>query len=407
MFRLRTLLITALVELILIPTAFASSGDLSVSAPWLSDDFVTQGELITVTVSAINNSTADLLGSVRITANDETINGDQPISALAGSTDEVFISWQPQNYGSYTLTATIIPWDDSADDSSNNTSSITVFVEQDTDYDGIPNTQDDDMDGDGVNNDEDAFPLDGNEITDTDGDGTGDNQDTDDDNDGVLDENDDLPLDPLYSSDQDGDGIPDENDDDIDGDGLSNDSELVIGTDPNNVDSDGDATNDGDDAFPLDENEITDTDGDGVGDREDNDIDGDGVVNDSDADPLNQTPEADTDQDIYLTGIDDEVIFSASESDDPDGNITDYVWQFADGTLLYGEEVSKSFSATGLQAAILTVTDDTGQVDSTEIKIRVLDYQFLFWAILFALLLILLAFYTIHRYNRRAPKKTK
>ena len=53
-----------------------------------------------------------------------------------------------------------------------------------------------DSDGDGVPDDEDAFPNDPNETTDSDGDGVGNNEDTDDDNDGVLDGDDYAPLDP-------------------------------------------------------------------------------------------------------------------------------------------------------------------------------------------------------------------
>ena len=51
-----------------------------------------------------------------------------------------------------------------------------------------------DTDGDGVPDDEDAFPDDPNEQVDTDGDGTGDNADTDDDNDGLADEVDAWPT---------------------------------------------------------------------------------------------------------------------------------------------------------------------------------------------------------------------
>jgi hypothetical protein len=51
-----------------------------------------------------------------------------------------------------------------------------------------------DTDGDGVPDDEDAFPEDPNEQVDTDGDGTGDNADTDDDNDGLADEIDAWPT---------------------------------------------------------------------------------------------------------------------------------------------------------------------------------------------------------------------
>lgn len=51
-----------------------------------------------------------------------------------------------------------------------------------------------DTDGDGVPDDEDAFPNDPNEQVDTDGDGTGDNADTDDDNDGLADQVDAWPT---------------------------------------------------------------------------------------------------------------------------------------------------------------------------------------------------------------------
>jgi len=51
-----------------------------------------------------------------------------------------------------------------------------------------------DSDGDGVPDEEDAFPNDPSETADTDGDGIGNNADTDDDNDGVLDVDDDYPL---------------------------------------------------------------------------------------------------------------------------------------------------------------------------------------------------------------------
>jgi hypothetical protein len=74
-----------------------------------------------------------------------------------------------------------------------------------------------DTDGDGVSDDEDAFPNDPNEQSDNDADGIGDNADTDDDD-----------------------------------DGLSDDEESVLGTDPSMADTDGDEIDDGQDLFPLD-----------------------------------------------------------------------------------------------------------------------------------------------------------
>ena len=51
-----------------------------------------------------------------------------------------------------------------------------------------------DRDGDGVPDNEDAFPDDPKEWKDSDGDGIGDNEDNDDDNDGILDSQDYLPY---------------------------------------------------------------------------------------------------------------------------------------------------------------------------------------------------------------------
>lgn len=69
--------------------------------------------------------------------------------------------------------------------------------EIDTDGDSFPDTTDPDDDNDGVNDQEDAFPLDSNETHDNDGDGIGDNADPDDDNDGINDDEDVFPFDPM------------------------------------------------------------------------------------------------------------------------------------------------------------------------------------------------------------------
>ena len=72
----------------------------------------------------------------------------------------------------------------------------------DSDGDGVPDDQDafpndptewDDTDGDGVGDNGDAFPDNPNETVDTDNDGIGNNADPDDDNDGVPDVDDDFP----------------------------------------------------------------------------------------------------------------------------------------------------------------------------------------------------------------------
>ena len=71
-----------------------------------------------------------------------------------------------------------------------------------------------DIDGDGVGDSQDAFPLDDSEAFDTDGDGLGNNADTDDDGDGVVDAVDAFPLDATEVADSDGDGIGDNADPD-------------------------------------------------------------------------------------------------------------------------------------------------------------------------------------------------
>ena len=81
-----------------------------------------------------------------------------------------------------------------------------------------------DSDGDGVPDDQDAFPNDPNEYLDTDGDGDGNNADMDDDNDGMPDTWElTYGLDPLK----------DDAADDPDGDGDSNIDEYNFGSEPN------------------------------------------------------------------------------------------------------------------------------------------------------------------------------
>ena len=76
----------------------------------------------------------------------------------------------------------------------------------DLDQDGRPDVFDLDDDGDGVDDQLDAFPRDEKEQIDTDLDGIGDNEDSDDDDDNVPDSLDAFPADKLESVDTDGDG---------------------------------------------------------------------------------------------------------------------------------------------------------------------------------------------------------
>ena len=93
-----------------------------------------------------------------------------------------------------------------------------------------------DRDGDGVTDDQDAFPDNANEWLDTDHDGIGNNADTDDDGDGMPDVWElQYGLNPLSATDATLDK---------DGDGLSNSEEYKQGSNPTNADSDADGMKD-------------------------------------------------------------------------------------------------------------------------------------------------------------------
>lgn len=401
--KLKKLLIASIFGFMLSsPIAFAASGDLVlydgnvniVSAQIL------EGSTVRIKATVLNSSDYDLLGSVKFEVSGSQIGSDQPISAFAGKTDDVFIDWTPASFGLYTVKISVIPWDSSSDNPGNNVVEKEVYVEQDTDGDGVKNSADEDIDGDGVINSEDLYPEDRNESKDTDGDGQGDNADQDDDNDGVLDADDQLPLDPNSSKDMDGDTISDEIDTDVDGDGLENNEEIKLATDSVNSDTDGDGTDDGGDDFPTDASESSDTDGDGLGDNSDSDIDGDGILNEDDKAPYDSAPEVVLNHNFFIADIGEEVNFDASNSTD-DSQIVQYLWQFGNETVA-GEIVTKSFNTQGLQTATLMLIDDSGQATTKDISIRVLDYKFVITAILFALVLLSIAFYLIYRYNTRA-----
>ena len=217
----------------------------------------------------------------------------------------------------------------------------------DTDEDGVENSQDDcpnnagtstidkvgcpDGDGDGYSNSGDEFPNDSSEWADSDGDGVGDNSDafpddaseTDDtDGDGVGDNADTFPNDSNETSDSDGDGIGDNSDafpndsnetTDSDGDGFGDSADQCPNSPGNStidlvgcLDSDGDGYSDSGDQFPNDTSEWMDSDGDGVGDNADvfpddasetTDTDGDGVGDNSDAFPDDTSETSDSDGD--------------------------------------------------------------------------------------------------------------
>ncbi len=271
------------------------------------------GHPVKIYLSVENTSAEDLRGVVKFYDEKELIHigTDQSIAVVAGSKDLTFIEFTPQISGDHPIAAKVIPWDESKDNLENNKVIGTIFIDDDSDGDGIGNREDNDDDGDGHPDAEDVFPFNAVEWADTDGDGTGNNADVDDDNDGIEDVKDSFPLAPEEWEDLDQDGIGNNADTDDDGDSLSDDAEVTLGTDPNKFDTDGDGVGDGEDDYPIDGSKTYDIDKDGVPDEDDSDDDGDGKIDTVDAFPRDGNEWEDFDKD----GIGD----NADPDDDNDG----------------------------------------------------------------------------------------
>jgi len=228
----------------------------------------------------LNNDTDGdgVLDNVDENPTDPTVQFDSDKDGIDNTADNCPVHYNPSqsnvdgdNYGDACDKDVDGDGVDNADDAFPQDDSESV----DTDGDNIGNNTDDDDDNDGVPDSNDAFPTDSTETTDTDGDGTGNNTDTDDDGDGTADVDDAFPLNSAEDTDTDGDGVGNNTDPDDDGDGVA----------------------DGDDDFPLAADASTDTDGDGTPNTTDTDDDGDGVADTSDAFPLNANETVDTDSD--------------------------------------------------------------------------------------------------------------
>jgi len=155
-----------------------------------------------------------------------------------------------------------------------------------------------DSDGDGVEDNQDAFPNDINESIDTDEDGVGDNSDAfpneanesiDSDEDGVGDNSDAFPNDANESIDSDGDGVGD-NSDAYPGDPLKWENESLDETTDNASDNQTEPTNEADGNDSANSTTVTsdfyyecledDYDCDGISNSGDNDADADGLMDD-------------------------------------------------------------------------------------------------------------------------------
>ena len=270
-----------------------------------------------------------------------------------------------------------------------------------------------DIDGDGINNGDEASNGTNPNSTDTDGDGVPDgSENTDSNSDGLNDGADqcipdntgaacDIDGDGISngdeasngtnpnSTDTDGDGVPDgsENTDsnsdgindgadhcvpdntgaacDIDGDGISNGDEASNGTNPNSTDSDGDGVPDG--------SENTDSNSDGINDGADQcipdntgaacDIDGDGVNNGDEASNGTNPNNTDTDGDGVPDGSENSDSNSDGINDGADQCIPDNTGAACD---IDGDGVSNGDEASNGTNPNNTDTDGDGAPDGSE-----------------------------------------
>lgn len=190
------------------------------------------GQTVTIYARAFNNGDGDISGRVVFIDNGKNIGTSQPISLRANTYDDVFVIWKAVA-GNHRIEAKITKTNPVDDNSANNIIvSNDIFVDTDTNNNGIGDKKDPDIDGDGLSNDQETIKGTDPRKADTDGDGISDKVDA-------------FPLDKTEWHDTDSDGMGDNKDPDADGDTLTNQDEVhQYGTNPLNPDSDGDGVSD-------------------------------------------------------------------------------------------------------------------------------------------------------------------
>ena len=203
---------------------------------WLSNITPLAGDIIKINSVIVNDDDRSFGGRIIFLDNNLAISNEIPFELQGnGASDVVFVSWEAIQ-GEHWFKAVIenayfVESDGvhtSVDASMMSQSTELIYVDIDSDGDGI---------GDQTEQNQGTDPNN----ADTDGDGEDDGEDPN-------------PTDSTVfgGSDTDGDGISDAVDSDQDNDGLYNWEESSLGTDSKKYDTDGDGYNDKEDGYPLD-----------------------------------------------------------------------------------------------------------------------------------------------------------
>lgn len=94
---------------------------------------------------------------------------------------------------------------------------------------------------------------------------------------------------------------------------------------------------------------------------------------------VNAAPVADAGPDV-MVGVNEEVLFDGSASNDPDGALASHIWSFDDGTQKDGVNVRHRFAEAGTYEVKLAVTDTASLSNSTAtdtVTIKVVDSAFI------------------------------
>lgn len=205
---------------------------------WLSNTSPLEGDVVKIHSVIVNDDDRSFGGDVVFLDNESEISSQIPFELGGnGTSDLISINWEAIR-GEHWFKAVIqnAYFVDSegvriaVDASMMSQSTGIIYVDIDSDGDGI---------GDQAEQNQGTDPNN----ADTDGDGEDDGEDPDPNNATVF-----------GGSDTDNDGISDATDSDQDNDGVYNWDEESAGTDPKNYDTDGDGYSDKEDAYPLDPN---------------------------------------------------------------------------------------------------------------------------------------------------------